>query len=221
MRKKLIALLCVATMVMGMSLTVCAAPSNTSSNSASNASSSSGSSSGSSRSSDSEAAATNVITDAAVTGNITGQKLTLAAVQEFAKTTTIAGGPEGASISAVSETTAKAMITEANRAYGNRTFVASIVDLHGGAGTYTLGCPNVWEGQKVTIVHQKADGSFEYVAPDAVSNNLITFTLTSTSPVAIVIDAAAPKTGDIAVMMAVFALAGIGGAVLFGKKAHS
>lgn len=214
MRKKLIALLCVATMVMGMSMTVCAAGSSSGGSSASAAKLTA------EKEAQAMADAGNVVADAAATGNITGQQLTMAAIKEFATTTTIAGGPAGASISAVSESTAKAMIAAANQAFGNRTFIASIVELKGGAGTYTLGCPNVWAGQKVTIVHQLADGSFEYIAPDAVSNNLVTFTMTSTSPVAIVIDAAAPKTGDIAVMMAVLALAGIGGAVLFGRKAY-
>jgi len=210
MKKKLLALICAVTMVLGMSLTVCAAGSNDASGAKQEAQSGGGSSSGSGN-----------IASSVAPDNINNQKIDEHAVNEFAQTTTVAG-PAGASVTAVSMDTAKAVIAEANKVVGKSAFIATIVDLHGGAGTYTLGCPNVWKGQKVTIIHQKSDGSFESIAPSAVANNSVTFTLTSTSPVAIVIDTvASPKTGDMAAMMALLAMAGMGGATVFGKKARN
>ena len=108
---------------------------------------------------------------------------------------------------------------------GKNTFIATIVDLQVPAGTgtatFTIGCPNVWNGQNVTILHQKSDGSFENIKPDSVEDNKVTFTMTSYSPVAIVIDLSnkSPKTGDIfALVAAMAAVSGIGAAVC-GRKA--
>ncbi len=202
MKKKILALMLSMAMVMGMGISVFAAGSNDSDSAAEEAVS----------------AQSEVVTPAP---NATGQVFTGATLEEFSKTTTVSG-PAGASVAAVSNETAKAVITEANKTGGNSVFIASIVDLKGGAGTYTLGCPNVWKGQKVTILHQKADGSYEYVAPSKVENNSVTFTLSSTSPVAILINSAiSPKTGEIIALMIVLAVACAGGAAWFGRKARA
>ncbi len=120
------------------------------------------------------------------------------------------------------------MIAQAKTIAGSNTFIANIVDLNvpagTGAATFTLGCPNVWKGQNVTILHLKGDGSFETIQPSAVEDNKVTFTMTSYSPVAIVINTGAagvksPKTGEIiALVAAMAALSGIGAAVC-GRKA--
>lgn len=213
MKKKILAVICAMTMVMGMSLSVCAAGSNNASSAAEEATEE--------EVSYSPADAAEVVVDAAATGNTTGQKFTGATIEAFAKTTTVTAGPTGASVSVLPLASAKAVIAEANKVVGNSAFIASVVELNGGAGTYTLKCDNVWKGQKVTIIHQKADGSFESIQPSSVENNSVTFSLTSTSPVAIVVDAAAPKTGDAIAMAAVLAFAGMGGAAFFGKKAKN
>jgi len=207
MRKKFLALLCAATMVMGMSLTVCAAGSQNASGAAQEAKSST-------------PAVTANLAEEVAPENVNHQVLDSNAINEFAQTTTVTG-PAGASVTAVSMETAKGMISVANQVIGRGAFIASVVDLHGGPGTYTLGCPNVWAGQRVTVLHQKADGTYEAVAPSAVANNSVTFTLTSTSPVALVIDTvASPKTGDAVAAAAAIAMAGMGGAVVFGRKAR-
>ncbi len=214
MRKKFLALLCAATMVMGMSLTVCAAGSQNASSAAQEAQNSNDDNNNST-----PAVPTNLAAEVAPE-NVNHQVLDSNAISEFAKTTTVAG-PAGASVTAVSMETAKGMISVANQVIGRGAFIASVVDLHGGPGTYTLGCPNVWAGQRVTVLHKKADGTYEAVAPSAVANNSVTFTLTSTSPVALVIDTvASPKTGDVVAAAAAIAMAGMGGAVVFGRKAR-
>lgn len=194
MKKKILAFVCAMTMVIGMSLSVCAAPS------------------------------TSAEDLVKAEDNTTGQVITTNTIAYFAETTTVEG-VAGAALKEVPADTAKAMITQAKTIAGKDTFIASIVDLSVPAGTgkatFTLGCPNVWKGQNVTILHQKSDGSFENIKPDKVEDNKVTFTMTSYSPVAIVINtgAVSPKTGDIfAVVAAMAALSGLGAAAC-GRKA--
>ncbi len=154
----------------------------------------------------------------------TTQQFSEATIAEFATTTTIQSDVN-ATVSAVSTETAKATIAQAKAVVGANAFVASIVDVNVPAGTtsakITLGCPNVWAGQSVTILHQKADGSWETIKPDSVANNSVTFTMTSFSPVAIVIDATAPKTGDAGMMVSVMAVLCLAAAVVCSKKARA
>lgn len=144
-------------------------------------------------------------------------------IKEFANTTTVTSDVN-ATISAVSTETAKAAVAQAKVVAGDNAFVASIVELNVPAGTgtatFTLGCPNVWAGQKVTILHQKADGTWESITPDKVANNAVTFTLSSYSPVAIVLDVTAPKTGDAGVfaLVAGMAVLCLAGAAVFSRK---
>lgn len=150
------------------------------------------------------------------------QQFTEATLGEFATTTTVSSSVN-ATIGSVSAETAADAIDQAQAVVGENAFVATIVDLQvptgTGAAEFTLGCPNVWAGQSVTILHQKADGSWESIAPSKVANNSVTFTLTSYSPVAIVINAAAPKTGDVVAVAGALAAACLAGGVAFGKKA--
>lgn len=150
------------------------------------------------------------------------QKLSEAAVAEFATTTTVQTSVAGATIAPVAPAVATAAVSQAKAVAGNNAFIASIVDLNVPAGTgeatFTLGCPNVWAGQKVLILHQKSDGTWETITPSSVANNAVTFTLSSYSPVAIVIDTTAPKTGDMVLVVAGLAFMCLAGAVVFGRK---
>lgn len=209
MKRKILALACAMTLVFGMGMSVSAA-SPTASATAGDV-------------------ANNTPAEVLVSAsdNATGQVITADTIQYFADTTTVSG-VAGASISAVSTATAKAMIAQAQTIAGSNTFIASIVDLNvpagTGAATFTLGCPNVWAGQNVTILHLKSDGTFETIQPSAVEDNKVTFTMTSYSPVAIVINTGAtgaksPKTGEIiALVAAMAALSGFGAAAC-GRKA--
>ncbi len=212
MKKRLLALVCAMTMIFAMSLNTFAA-----------VSADAGSVAGSSNAG--SVAANNVVDAKAeiISAANSIQKLTGAVLDKFAETTTIKSGVEGAKISAVSNETAKAVIAEANKVVGANAFIAAIVDLSVPAGTgkasFTLTCPNVWAGQKVTILHQKADGTFESIKPDKLVNNEVTFTLTSYSPIAIVVDAGAPKTADASFAIMMIAMIALAGTVVFTKKA--
>ena len=193
MKKRILALACAMTMLFGMSLSVFAQGSGSASSSAESAKEAA------------ERAAYDAEMSQTVTiPNSTGQSFSGYTILKFAETTKIASGVSGATISAVSVDTAKAMIAEANKRVGTGTFIASVVDLNVPAGTgtatFTLTCPNVWKGQKVTILHKKSDGTYESIKPSNVADNSVTFTMTSYSPIAIVIDTKSPKTGDAGIL---------------------
>ena len=202
MKKRFLALACAMTMVLGLGISANAAGS---------------SSSGSVAASSVAQPSVEVLVTAE--SNSTGQVLTSDTINEFATTTTVEGG----SVSAVSTATAKNMIAEANKIAGDKTFIATIVDINAPAGaTVTVGCPNVWKGQNVTILHQKSDGTYETITPNSVEDNKVTFTSASYSPFAIVINtgsaARSPKTGEIiALVAAMAAISGIGAAACSRK----
>lgn len=194
MKKRILALACAMTMLFGMSLSVFAASSSTASSTAGAAAQEAAARS------EYEAEMNQIMT----IDNSTGQTFSGWTIQGFAETTKITSGVSGATISAVSLDTAKAMIIEANKRIGAGAFIASIVDLNVPAGTgtatFTLSCPNVWKGQNVTILHLKSDGTYETIKPSNVADNSVTFTMTSYSPIAIVIDTTSPKTGDAGIL---------------------
>lgn len=223
MKKKILALLCAMTLVCSMSLTAFAA---TASGNSATAGEEAAEATADEDDDDDDNGAQDSQSETVSVANSTGQVLTGATLAEFAQTTTISSGVAGAKLGAVSNETAQAIISEANRVVGTGAFIASVVDLQVPAGTgtatFTLGCPNVWKGQTVRIVHQKADGSFEVITPSNVGNNTVTFTMTSYSPIAIVVNAQAPKTADAGMatsaMILLLAMAGAAMAVVYGRK---
>lgn len=220
MKRKILAFACAMTLVFGMSMSVCAATSPTAGGVA-GSSPTAGDVANNAAQNNTSAPAEELVS---ASENATGQVITANTIKYFADTTTVSG-VAGASLSAVSTETAKAMIAQAKTIAGNNTFIASIVDLNvpagTGAATFTLGCPNVWKGQNVTILHLKSDGTYETIKPSAVEDNKVTFTMTSYSPVAIVINTSttAPKTGDIFALAAAMTAVSGTGAVVCGRKA--
>lgn len=205
MKKKILALGLALTLTFAMSITASAAGSVTSSSVA-----------------QSSTSATTAADPALATAT---QQFTEATVAEFATTTTVAASDVDVVVGKVSLDTVKAAISQAKVVVGDNAFIASVVDINVPAGTekatITLNCPNVWAGQSVTILHQKADGSWESITPDKVENNKVTFTMTSFSPVAIAINATAPKTGDTVMLFTVMAILGLAATAAFGKKARA
>lgn len=200
MKKRILALLCATVLTCSMSMTAFAANSVTTGS-----------------------VTTGSAVEAADPGLAIGsQQLNSNTIAEFATTTTVTS-TVNATITAVSTDTAKAAVAQAKSVVGDNAFVASVVELNVPAGTgeasFTLGCPNVWAGQSVTILHQKADGSWESIKPTSVANGSVTFTLTSYSPVAIVINATAAKTGDMVMVIAMMAVVCLAGFAVFSKKA--
>lgn len=215
MKRRILAFACAMTLVFGMSMSVCAAGSATASATAGDVANNAAQTT--------PAAPAEVLMNASETTN--GQVINASTIQYFAETTTVSG-VEGASISAVSTTTAKAIITHAKAAFGSDIFIASIVDLNvpagTGAATFTLGCPNVLKGQNVYILHLKSDGTVEAITPSAVEDYSVTFTMTSYSPIAIVRSDSgvkSPKTGEIFALAAAMAAMSGTGAVVCGRKA--
>lgn len=146
----------------------------------------------------------------------------------YAKATSIAESSiSGAEIKEVSTSVAASAAARAKAVAGSGAVIATIVDLQVPAGTgsanFTLNCPNVQAGMKIIILHQLSDGTWETINPSAVGNGKVSFTMTSYSPVAVVIQnsasGTAPKTGDIVMAVAFLAAVCLIGTVVFSKKA--
>lgn len=133
----------------------------------------------------------------------------------------------GVSVGKVSTSVAASAAARAKAVAGSGAVIATIVDLQvppgTGAASFTLTCPNVQAGMKIIILHQLADGTWETINPSAVGNGSVSFTMTSYSPVAVVIQnsasGTAPKTGDVVMAVAFLAAVCLIGTVVFSKKA--
>lgn len=145
----------------------------------------------------------------------------------YANSTSITSPTVKASWKKVSTSVAASAAARAKAVAGSGAVIATIVNLEVPAGTgaanFTLNCPNVQAGMRVIILHQLADGTWETINPSAVSNGSVSFTLTSYSPVAVVIQnsasGTAPKTGDVVMAVAFLAAVCLIGTVVFSKKA--
>lgn len=191
---------------------------------------------------------TTTVTAVSVDATITADQ-----ANAFAASTTVASSVEGAKVEPVTAESANAAAAKAKEVAGANAAIATIVDLSVPEGTgtadFTLSVPTVKAGQAIVILHQKADGTWEEIDPKEVKDGAVTFTMTSYSPIAIVIknanetttvanntaasegpaiDAAlayiaaagtAPKTGDMMMTMAIMASICLAGSVVFSKKA--
>lgn len=145
----------------------------------------------------------------------------------YANSTSVSTTVAGASVGKVSTSVAASAAARAKAVAGSGAVIATIVDLQVPAGTgsasFTLNCPNVQAGMKIIILHQLSDGTWETINPSAVENGKVSFTMTSYSPVAVVIQnsasGTAPKTGDIVMAVAFIAAVCLIGTVVFSKKA--
>lgn len=145
----------------------------------------------------------------------------------YAANTSVSTTVAGASVGKVSTSVAASAASRAKAVAGSGAVIATIVDLNVPAGTgsasFTLNCPNVQAGMKIIILHQLADGTWETINPSAVGNGSVSFTMTSYSPVAVVIQnsasGTAPKTGDVVMAVAFLAAVCLIGTVVFSKKA--
>lgn len=134
---------------------------------------------------------------------------------EFEAVVTVA--PVTNAVVAAADYTAKTMVSES-------ASVLKAFDVSLPAGDYsagvqvTMNVPNVVAGQKIAVLHQKADGTWESLKVNDVSNGSVTATFTSFSPVAIVAYDASPKTGSaFPVVMVLAVLAFAGAAVCYRK----
>lgn len=208
MKRRILGLACAMTMVVGMSMTAFAAGS-----------------------SNAPAVAQAVTKNEAVItadSNAMGQVIT-GNTLEFFKTDTQISGVEGLKVLVVPTEAAAKIAEHAKELAGENAFIATMVDLEVPAGTgtatFTLNCSNVWSGQSVTILHLKSDGTVERITPGSVEDNRVTFTMSSYSPIAVVIDTAAstvksPKTGDVSALAAAATLFCGTGALFFRRKSR-
>ena len=130
-------------------------------------------------------------------------------------------------LQAVSRDVLTAAQAKALELVGSSASVLQIVDVSLPAGTtfgkvqLTFNVPGVVAGQKVYLLHLKADGVWEKITPDSVENGKVTATFTSLSPVAVVAGSASAQTGEtlpVLPMVLVFALVSFAGVVITTKK---
>lgn len=233
MKRKILALVCAMVLTAGMSMTVLAAPSAGASDIAGGSNIAGGSSSSTAadvldQNPSTSAPASSSASSAQLTAagdNVMGQVITESTLDYFAANTTVTSSVAGARVERISTASATAMIQHARNHLGANAFIATMFDLVVPEGTeaaaFTVECSDIAKGQDVSIFHIKSDGSLEIIKPDSVENRKVTFTMTSYSPVAIVVNAGtikAPKTGDIILLIAVMTvISGIGTAVCAGK----
>ena len=189
MKKKLAAVIAVSMItVMMMGLTVNAATSPTTSATTSTTTSTT-------TPATTTPAATDANTPATTYANVTASNTVL--VDGVEKTLAV-------TVKAVSVATLKAAQAQAASLVGAASSVLQIVDVSLPTGTtfskvqLTFNVPGIVAGQSVYVLHQKADGSWEKITPDAVGNGTVTATFTSLSPVAIVAANASAQTGEAA-----------------------
>lgn len=91
-----------------------------------------------------------------------------------------------------------------------------------GKATITFNVGGVVAGQKIMVLHQLDDGSWEKITPDAVGNGTVTVTFTNgLSPVAFVAYDASAKTADVAPYAMIMAMIAVMGAAVCAKKAFN
>ena len=145
----------------------------------------------------------------------------------YLNSTSVSTTATDVSVGKVSTSVAASAAARAKAVAGSGAVIATIVDINVPAGTgaasFTLGCANIQAGMKVIILHQLSDGTWETINPSSVENGKVSFTLTSYSPVAVVIQnsasGTAPKTGDVVMAVAFLAAVCLIGTVVFSKKA--
>lgn len=208
MKKKLLAFACAAVLTFGMGMTAVAAPSPTSGSTASAAEDNSSST----------VSPTEVLVKTA-----SGQAVTPEVLSNYVSNTSLSTSVAGASITPVGNKAAVSMVAAANGAVGPNAVIATMVDINvpsgTGVATFTLGIPSLVAGQSVTVLHLKSSTDYEVLPVSAVGNGTVTFTMSSYSPVAVVLNATAPKTGEAGMaVILVIAMAGIAGAAVCGRK---
>ncbi len=161
-------------------------------------------------------------TDTVVTTG-SGQSISEASLYADVAKTTLTTDVAGATLTNVGPQAAACMVAKANDVVGSNATVLTMVDIQvpdgTGTATFTINVAGIMAGQNVTILHLKSADDIEVIKPSAVNNGSVTFTMSSYSPVAVVVNATAPKTADANyAWVAVLALSCLSGAVFFSKK---
>lgn len=120
--------------------------------------------------------------------------------------------------------TAVETLATAGQVTGGKVVAARVVfvaDVTGTANSaFTLRVADVKATDKVVAIHQKADGTKEYI-PAVAGNGTVTLTLTSFSPVAIVkvsdVAVTSPQTGANTMLLVLAAIAVVGAALTVKK----
>lgn len=198
MKKRILALVCAMTMVLAMSLSVCAAGSSSAAGVAK------------------QPAKTLINAD----DNVFGQVLDTDSFEYFANDTKI----DGATVTAIGEAEANILLQYARAKWGKNFFVAAMFDQTGKTGTIEATCSNILAGQNVVVLHQLPGYVVEEIIPSTVADHKLVYTVNSNSPFGFFVitgNASSPKTGEIIAMICALAVVSGFGAAACAKKAKN
>lgn len=138
---------------------------------------------------------------------ITGETLRIYVNNTSVSSTSVAG----AQLARVQDWQAVTLALNAAESISPNATILSMVDLIVPEGTGTaqfeLEVPGLVKGMNVYCLHMKQDGSVEFVKVDKVDNGKVTITMTSYSPIAIVVSGTSPKTGFMNYIWVIIAVA--------------
>ncbi len=152
--------------------------------------------------------------------NAFGQTLDTDCFEYFANDTKV----DGATVTAISETDYSKLIAYAKAKWGKNFFIASLFNMEGKTGTVNATCSNVLAGQTVVTLHEKADGTVEECPTTVTADHAVSFTVKSNSPFGFFVisgNASSPKTGEIIAMICALAVVSGFGAAACAKKAKN
>ncbi|MGN0351053.1 MAG: hypothetical protein ACI4ES_05315 [Roseburia sp.] len=125
-------------------------------------------------------------------------------------------------IKVVSAETANSANTAAASIVGSNANVLKLVDVslpvNFTSATITFDVAGVKAGQKVSVLHQKADGTWEEIKDVTVADGKVTATFTSLSPVAFVVEGTSDKTGAAVPVLPILAMLCLAGVVFCSAK---
>ena len=142
------------------------------------------------------------------------------------------GNPVQVTVAAVSNADELKAQIDTAKAPGTVAWLQDVTveDYAGGPITLTLAVNGVKTGDEVTVIHY-VNGAWEYVKPDSVSDGQVVVTLSSLSPVGVVVKQAdsagaattystSPKTGgaDLAMILTLIAVAAAGTVFAAGRQ---
>jgi len=190
MKKKILALISVAVLTFGMGITAFAAESPSASS-------------------------------AVVATTPAGQAVTEAQLETWGNIV-VTTEVEGAKVEKATDAEATTLINAAVATVGNNAKVAAIVDIVVPAGTgaaaFSIPVEGAVEGMAVTVIHLKSDGTTEILNATA-KNGRVEFIMTSYSPIIVVLNATAPKTGATnTIVYVVLGMAALAGSAFCLKK---
>ena len=143
----------------------------------------------------------------------------------YANVTVAAGGIVIDGVASTAAPTVKAVTTAQTQAVASVAPTAKVLQMIDVTlpvsfekAQLTFSVNGVTAGQKIAVLHQKHDGSWEVINPDSVGNGTVTATFTSLSPIAFVAYNASAQTGETTPVLPIIVIICAAGIAVCGAK---